>query len=115
MPTLPWERLSTMDHSSATRTGWCSGSTTLPPRRAMRSRVARQGGGEERRIGREAADGVEVAFRQPHSSEIVLVREAGAFEDEAVFVLVIRSRIIAEVVKGEGAAGDFPLRQQRRP
>ncbi len=35
MPTRPCERLSTIDHSSATRTGWCSGSTTLPARSSM--------------------------------------------------------------------------------
>jgi hypothetical protein len=32
MPTRPLEMLSTTDHSSATRAGWCSGSTTLPAR-----------------------------------------------------------------------------------
>lgn len=36
MPTRPPDRLSTRDHSSATRTGWWSGSTTLPARMATR-------------------------------------------------------------------------------
>ncbi len=30
IPARPPEMLSTTDHSSATRTGWCSGSTTEP-------------------------------------------------------------------------------------
>ena len=40
MPTRPLEMLSTTDHSSATRSGWCSGSTTLPARILMRSVTA---------------------------------------------------------------------------
>src|SRR5579864_785463 len=34
-PTLPSDKLSTTDHSSATRIGLCSGSTTLPARSWM--------------------------------------------------------------------------------
>src|SRR5690606_32566296 len=38
--TRPPERLSTTDHSSAIRTGWCSGTTTLPARIPIRSVTA---------------------------------------------------------------------------
>ena len=39
-PTRPLDRLSTTDHSSAMRTGWCSGATTLPARTPTRSVTA---------------------------------------------------------------------------
>ncbi len=64
--------------------------------------VARQRGGEQRRVRRESADGVEMSLRQPDSGESVLVGELRAFEHETVFVLVIRGGVIAEIVEGEG-------------
>ena len=36
MATRPLEKLSIMDHSSATRRGFCKGRTTLPARMPMR-------------------------------------------------------------------------------
>ena len=70
------ERLSTTDHSSATRIGWCSGSTTLPARmpHALGDGGDRRAG--HRRVGVEAAEGVEVALRRPDRREAVAVGEA---------------------------------------
>ena len=77
-PTRPCEMLSTKAHSSATRIGWCSGSTQLPARILQARGHGRDGRAGHRRIGVEAAEGVEMALGRPDGREAVLVGELRA-------------------------------------
>ncbi len=83
-PTRPCEMLSTTAHSSATRIGWCSGSTQLPARICRRVVIAAIAALVTAGFGIEPAEGVEVALGRPDGGEAVRVGELRAFEQQLV-------------------------------
>ena len=58
-------------------------------------------GGQHRRVGEHAAEGVEVAFRQPHRVQPAAVGEASGGQDGRVLVPIAVVRVVAEEVQAE--------------
>jgi hypothetical protein len=111
--------LSTSAQSSATRIGWCSGSTTLPARIATRFVIAASAAPATAGFGEQPAEGVEVPLGRPHRAEAVRVREARALEQQpialgAVLALVAREVEQAELGPRARRSGADAARDRRR-
>ena len=129
-PTRPSDRLSTTAHSSATRIGLCSGSTTLPARIWTCSVTTATAALVTAGFGIQAAELVEVTLGRPHRREAVRVGELRALDQQAVAVALLSagvageveeaerpSRFVARARRGRDVSGDSAIarRPERRP